>query len=77
MYHCLDTCNPSLELFLVELCGETDKREQYWLSLRVDGLSMLDHVSKVMRWEWSLADVQEFTLDAYMGWKRLAIKVGR
>lgn len=76
---CLYVCNPSLELFLVELCGETDgsAREQYWLSLRVDGLSMLDHVSKVMRWEWPLTDVQEFTLDAYMGRKRLVIKVGR
>lgn len=47
------------------------------MALRGDGLSLLDHVSKVMVWEWSLAEVQEFTLESLKDQKRLVIKVGR
>lgn len=67
----------SAELFLVELLGEAGEgvRGRFWLSVREKGVSLLDHASKEMKWEWSLADVQEFTLEACMGHKRLTIKV--
>ena len=73
---CIVACLCLLELFLVEVSGE-GVRGQYWLSFGKDRLSVLDHTSKVMRWEWSLKDVQEFTLETYKGQKRLSIRVGR
>lgn len=60
----------------MEVSGK-DVGGQYWLSFGEGRLSMLDHASKVMRWEWSLMDVQEFTLEAHMGQKKLIVKVGR
>jgi len=67
----------SVELFLVELLGEAGEgvKGRYWLAVRENGVRLMDHASKEMKWEWSLADVQEFTLEAYMGHKRLTIKV--
>lgn len=63
----------------MELLGEAGEgvRGRYWLSVRENGVSLLDHASKEIKWEWSLIEVQEFTLEAYMGHKRLTIKVER